>query len=171
MKKKIIISILALILVSLLIILLIISKNIPIAFVAGKFIPIKYYIYHKVAIDYLKKQINIKDLAEDFKDNEKLKKAILKKLIDSVIYDKEIKRLKLQPKVEEKINEYLKDINEKIILEIEYSYGMNFENFKKFIIKPFFDYETLKENNPNFDELIKRKKFVIIIFPWVNLIK
>ena len=76
----------------------------------------------------------------------------------------------MQNDVEKKVNDYLNGIDEKTILEIQYSYGMSFENFKNFIIKPFFEYEVLKEKNVNIDELTKRKNFDIIIFPWINLI-
>jgi hypothetical protein len=167
MKKKILILIFAIILIFL--IYLIISKNIPIAYVRGSFIPLKHYLSHKVAIDYLKKQADPKILNE-IKDEKTIKDAIVKKLIDSKIFEKEVKKLNLQNDVEKKVNDYLDGIDEKTILEIQYSYGMSFENFKNFIIKPFFEYEVLKEKNVNIDELTKKKNFDIIIFPWINLI-
>jgi len=156
------------------IIYLISTKNYPIIFVNGDFIPAKDYFLHKKSFDHLKINSKPENLTEDIKelflDKKLLKKVIFKKLIDSKIYEKEVKRLNLYLESEKKLQEYLNQFPETFITEIEASYGLDFDDFKRLVLRPFFQREVLNEKINDLDNYLNSKKSVIIILPWAKII-
>lgn len=165
MKKLAFIFIILIILVGL--IYLIASYNFPIIVVHNHFILAKDYFKHKKAFDYLKKSLIDKNqLPNEWQRDDQIKKLIIEKLINVALYEREIKKRNLQSQVEIKLQEYLKDLPEYSLIEAEVSYGLKSADFIDLVIKPYFEYQILKENFPDIDEKLKQKSGIIIL-PWI----
>lgn len=148
---------------------LIFSHNLPIILVKDHFILVKDFLKHKKAFDYLKKNMpSDQNLPPELSNEKEVKNLIIKKLIETALYEKEIKKRNLKTEVDQKINEYLKDLPEYFFVQAEVSYGLQAKDFVNFVIKPYFEYQVLKENGVEVEKILDKKSGIIIL-PWVNL--